>query len=73
MFVQKLYTPVNNRVCKVFVTLGVNSKEKPLTHCPAGSLYLAMPRPVGHNGRAQRPAPTMGGEKFRDKNFTHPQ
>ena len=34
------------RVCPVFVILCINSREKPVTHCPAGSLCPAMLCPV---------------------------
>ena len=46
----------NSGVCKVFVTLCINSREKPVTHCRAGSLCPAMPRPVGQRaGTETRP------------------
>ena len=53
----------NLGVCKVFGIVGINSKEKPVTHCRVGSLCPAMPCSED-NGRAQRPAPTMVGEKL---------
>ena len=50
-------------VCKVFVTVDVNSSEKPVIYCRAGLCSRPLP-PILRHGGAQRPAPTMVGEKL---------
>ncbi len=58
-------------VCKVFVTVDVNSSEKPVLYCRAGSLCPAIPCPVRQRAGTENP-PLQWLVRSYDKIFTHP-
>ncbi len=51
------------RVCKVFGIVDVNSSEKPVTYCRAGSLFPAIPCPVRQRAGTES-RPYKVGEKL---------